>query len=92
MTVVDQAFAAGALLVVAVAIWRLRRIERRLQRMRKDIDELHKLESRLYVMALNANSGAEAPKVEARIGAADPNSGEVVKLRNPSLSMARNPI
>jgi hypothetical protein len=66
-----EAFAVGgAFLVAAIFVWKkLRFIQRRLGELRNEINELRTVESRLFMMALNAKSKAdphsERPEGEA---------------------------
>jgi hypothetical protein len=49
-------FAIGVFLVVAIMVWKkLRVIDKRLTEMQNEVDELRTIESRLFIMALNAN-------------------------------------
>jgi type II secretory pathway component PulM len=53
--------ANGAFLVVVVLIWsRLRAVDRRLASMQDEIKKLHVMESRLFIMALNARPNGAA--------------------------------
>jgi hypothetical protein len=65
MTIEYAALAIGAFLIAVIMIWkRLRFIEARFIEMQIELKELHTIESRLFMMALNANSKAEASKKE----------------------------
>jgi hypothetical protein len=63
MTIEYVALAIGAFLIVVIMIWkRLRFIGARLIEMQNELNELRTIESRLFMMALNADSKVEASK------------------------------
>jgi hypothetical protein len=71
-----EAFAVGgAFLVAAILVWKkLRFIERRLGELQNEINELRTVESRLFMMALNAKSkeeAADSPTVAGEKNVAD---------------------
>jgi hypothetical protein len=79
MTIEYAAVAIGAFLIVAIMIWkRLRFINARLMKIQNELNELRTIASRLFIMALNANSKVETSKTEPNKGPPQSNGGEVV--------------
>jgi DNA-directed RNA polymerase subunit H (RpoH/RPB5) len=87
VTVEFEALIVGAFSFAAVLIWNkiriwswMRAIETRLQKMQKEINILQMQESRRLVMELNANSKAEAPKIDPNDAPVEMGGGDVVRL------------
>jgi hypothetical protein len=79
MTIEYAAVAVGTFLIVVILIWKkLRTIDVRLREMQAELNELHSVESRLFIMALNANPKTQAPKAEPTIASAQSNGGRIV--------------
>jgi hypothetical protein len=79
MTIEYTAFAIGAFLIAVFLIWKkLRFIDTRLTEMRDELNELHTIESRLFMMALNANPKLEACTAVPQNEAAETSGGDVV--------------
>jgi hypothetical protein len=79
MTIEYTAFAIGAFFIAVVLIWKkLRFIDARLREMRTELNELRTVETRLFMMALNASPKLEARAVEPQNEAAEMSPGEVV--------------
>jgi hypothetical protein len=79
MTIEYAAVAVGTFLIVVILIWKkLRTIDMRLREMQAELNELHTVESRLFIMALNANPKTQAPKAEPTIASAQSNGGRIV--------------
>ncbi len=83
---INAAFAIGIFLAVASLIWlaaatliwkKLRFLEARLKKMQNELTELHTVESRLFLMALNSKAKAEAT-VPHNIPTAETNAGKVL--------------
>jgi hypothetical protein len=74
----SAAFVIGTFLFVVVLIWKqLRFIDTRLRGMRTELNELRTVETRLFMMALNANPKVEAASpVEPKNTAAKSDGGE----------------
>ena len=85
-------FLTAAVCVVAVFFWqRLRAVERRVNKIHREINGLHIQESRRLVMELNANSRMEALKTDTQDASVDVDRGEIVQLRKQSLATAPSP-
>jgi hypothetical protein len=79
MTIEYTAFAIGAFFIAVVLIWKkLRFIDARLREMRTELNELRTVETRLFMMALNASPKLTARAVEPQKEAAQMSPGEVV--------------
>jgi hypothetical protein len=79
MTIEYAAVAVGTFLIIVILIWKkLRTIDMRLREMQAELNELHAVESRLFIMALNANPKAQAPKAEPTIASAQSNDGRII--------------
>jgi hypothetical protein len=60
-------FLIGAIVLVMILIWRrFRVIDRRLARMQQEINELRWIESRLFLIGVNARPGADLGEVESQ--------------------------
>jgi hypothetical protein len=89
---IAEMLAVGGFMVVGILLWkRLRVIDTRLGTMQTEIDHLHAVESRLFVMMLNANSEVDAPKIEPDDAPVEFNSGDVIALRKQLSSPAQYP-
>jgi hypothetical protein len=89
MTIEYTAFAIGAFFIAVVLIRKkLRFIDARLREMRTELNELRAVETRLFMMALNASPKREESRAEPRSEVADTNGGEVVS-KNPEHTPSR---
>ena len=60
-------FLIGAIVLVMILIWRrFRVIDRRLARMQQEINELRWIESRLFLIGVNARPGADLGEAESQ--------------------------
>jgi hypothetical protein len=64
MTVEYEALAIGVLLIAVILLWKKARVfDARLLKLQNGLDELRTVESRLFLMALNANPKGDASTI-----------------------------
>ena len=75
MTAEYVAVAVGAFVLMVILIWKQLRVDRQLRQLRKEVDQLQIIESRRFLMDLNAHPTADASKTEPDSAPAESNGG-----------------
>jgi hypothetical protein len=85
MTAEYAVFAIGAFLVVAVLIWNMQRVAKRLAELQAELGELHFVVSRLSVVTLNAIPKGEAAATVPDIASPEPDVASKHALQSLAL-------
>jgi hypothetical protein len=75
MTAEYVAVAVGAFVLMVILIWKQLRLDRQLRQLRKEVDQLQIMESRRFLMDLNAHPTVDAPKTEPDSAPAESDRG-----------------